>query len=387
MRILFATGTPYLPQITGGLEVNTNELAHELMQRGHEVAVLARLSYRTWLGIRGAIASRLRPRRAVLDRDLGYSVYRARNPLGAVPEVGHPDVVVVQNGHVLTLARAFAGVGVPSVSYLHGTDFENWTVDGRQATAADLPMQGIVANSSFTAAGFARRYGIAAAVVPPIIRADRYRTPSSGRAVTFVNPVPEKGVDLVFALAARCPEIPFVLVKAWPLTVRDLLKLKARISGMPNVSLRERVSDMRTVYRETRILLMPSRCDETWGRCASEAQVSGIPVIATDRGGLPEAVGPGGIIIGRDEPVEAWVAALRALWHDQSMHKALSDAALTYAQRSQLDVGHQLDTFVDALQRVTTKRRTRIPDVEPGPPAPGVGGPCDALEPSRTHMA
>src|SRR5262249_21620774 len=62
--------------------------------------------------------------------------------------------------------------------------------------------------------------------------------------------------------------------------------------------LRERTDDMRTVYCDTRILLVPSQWeDETWGRVVSEAQLSGIPVITSDRGGLPESVGPGGIVL------------------------------------------------------------------------------------------
>ena len=35
----------------------------------------------------------------------------------------------------------------------------------------------------------------------------------------------------------------------------------------------------------------------TFGRIAVEPQFSGIPVVASDRGGLPEAVGPGGVLI------------------------------------------------------------------------------------------
>jgi len=48
---------------------------------------------------------------------------------------------------------------------------------------------------------------------------------------------------------------------------------------------------MRAAYGRSRLLLAPSRWVESWGRVASEAQISGLPVIATKSGGLPEAVG------------------------------------------------------------------------------------------------
>jgi glycosyltransferase involved in cell wall biosynthesis len=42
---------------------------------------------------------------------------------------------------------------------------------------------------------------------------------------------------------------------------------------------------------------------------AVEAQSCGIPIIASARGGLPEAVGDGGLLIEDYRNVEAWVAA------------------------------------------------------------------------------
>ncbi len=57
-----------------------------------------------------------------------------------------------------------------------------------------------------------------------------------------------------------------------------------------------RTMDTRSVYAATRVLLVPSQWKaETWGRVASEAQFSGIPVLASDVGGSPEAVAPGGV--------------------------------------------------------------------------------------------
>ncbi len=43
MDIAFVSGNPHLPQVMGGVEVNTHELANELVRRGHRVSVLAKL--------------------------------------------------------------------------------------------------------------------------------------------------------------------------------------------------------------------------------------------------------------------------------------------------------------------------------------------------------
>jgi hypothetical protein len=48
--VMLVTGTPYLPQVVGGVEVNTHEIATELNRRGCKTAVLAKLSLRDAFG-------------------------------------------------------------------------------------------------------------------------------------------------------------------------------------------------------------------------------------------------------------------------------------------------------------------------------------------------
>ena len=45
------------------------------------------------------------------------------------------------------------------------------------------------------------------------------------------------------------------------------------------------------VLRDTKIALMPSLCCENQPLVVVEAMINGIPVIASDRGGMPEAFG------------------------------------------------------------------------------------------------
>jgi glycosyltransferase involved in cell wall biosynthesis len=89
---------------------------------------------------------------------------------------------------------------------------------------------------------------------------------------------------------------------------------------------------------------------------ATEAQISGIPVIASARGGLPEAVGPGGILIDPKGPLDDWVKAVQKLWQDKAYYDELSIAALNYAQRPELSVAYQMGAYEQALQAACGKK-------------------------------
>jgi glycosyltransferase involved in cell wall biosynthesis len=350
VEIALVSGNPHLPQLVGGVEVNTHELAGELLRRGHRVQVVAKLSMRNLFGLRRAACGILRGNGVLVDCDLGYPVYRSRRPAQPPSELRAPAVAVIQNGDMLRIAEGFAGAGIASIAYLHGLGFETWR--GAGAIAETLPFRGYIANSHFTAGRFRTAFGIDPVVIPPLFRRENYVTEVDDRLVTFINPVAEKGVDLALAIARLCPEIPFCFVRGWPLGVRAGARLQRQLRRLGNVTLCGPFGDMRSIYRQTRMLLVPSQWEaETWGRVVTEAQFSGIPVVASDRGGLPEAVGAGGILLAHDAAAGIWAAAVRDLWRDDERHRAMSQAALAHAARPAIDPDYQLPLLLEALER------------------------------------
>jgi hypothetical protein len=184
-----------LPQVRGGVEVNTHELATELIARGHNVAVLTRLSYRDGFGIRMQLSQGIFGR-GCHDDALGYDVFRARRPYALVTSMEKPDVVVIQNGSPGPIATAFARLGIPVLAYLHGLGFETWPRQSEATGKAALPISRYLSISDFTARRFEERHGIQTRVIPPIHRPERYRTARAPRYVTLINPVAVQGVDL-----------------------------------------------------------------------------------------------------------------------------------------------------------------------------------------------
>ncbi len=115
-----------------------------------------------------------------------------------------------------------------------------------------------------------------------------------GTFVTFVNPLPAKGLyafaRIAEVLSRRRPDIRLLVIEGrsgpdWrQATGIDLARL-------PNVTARPAMPDPRAFYAVTKVLLMPSLWNESFGLAAAEAMMNGIPVLASNRGALPETIG------------------------------------------------------------------------------------------------
>ena len=200
-----------------------------------------------------------------------------------------------------------------------------------------------------TAARAASELGIDATVVQPLVCRDTYRTPSVGRHVLFVNPVAKKGVDTAIELARRNPDLPFIFLESWPMAARQIESLRDRLSALRNVTFRRATLQMASEYAQARILLVPSVWEEAWGRVVTEAQVSGIPVLASAIGGLPESVGPGGILVPPGSDVDVWNAHLRELWSSDTIYRHYQRLAIDHSRRPEIDRDRLLTRFLDGV--------------------------------------
>jgi glycosyltransferase involved in cell wall biosynthesis len=111
------------------------------------------------------------------------------------------------------------------------------------------------------------------------------RPDPTGGFVTMINPCALKGLPIFEALARRHDAVAFAAVPSWGTTTRD----RAVLADLPNVTLLPATDNIDEIFARTRILLVPSLWAEAWGRVVPEAMLRGIPVMAANVGGLPEA--------------------------------------------------------------------------------------------------
>jgi glycosyltransferase involved in cell wall biosynthesis len=168
---------------------------------------------------------------------------------------------------------------------------------------------------------------------------------SKNEYITLINLDGNKGGEILAKLSAQMPNRKFIGVIG---SYSEPAKTGQFINQPPNVEVLGPQQDIRKVYERTRILIMPSKY-ESWGRTATEAMCSGIPVICTPTSGLVENCGNAGIFVRDREDIEKWVKEINKLFDEKAYTKASEKAKI---RSRELDPRKNLDEFAEWLRKV-----------------------------------
>lgn len=141
--------------------------------------------------------------------------------------------------------------------------------------------------------------------------------------ITLSNVNENKGGELLIELAKALPEYEF-------LGIMGGYRKQIIENGIPNLRYMTHTTEIKDVYAQTAILIMPSK-EETWGRSAVEAMSSGIPVVVSPTPGLRECCQDAAVYCDRGD-IGAWIATLRRLKTDTEYYKLMSARALDRAR-------------------------------------------------------
>jgi glycosyltransferase involved in cell wall biosynthesis len=304
----------YVPHHNAGAELMLHTLLRHLVDQDHEVRVLIARTPSAMYAHEDITCSRSTRREfdrwyqwadvAITHLDL------TREAMSYAQKHATPLVHIVHNDRQLTYHRVEHPVGAQLVVFN-----SRWIADKVRWKGPSI-------------------------VIRPPVAADDYRT-ARGSALTLVNLSPSKGAEIFYELAARLPERRFLgVLGAYGRQLRPRVPL-------PNVTIVQNTPEIRAVYAQTRILLMPSDY-ESWGRVAIEAAASGIPTIAHPTPGLCESLGDAGIFADRDN-VDMWVAAIQRL-DDETTYQR--QAAVVQQRSKELDPHAELEMFERSLQEL-----------------------------------
>lgn len=372
MRILYVNSF-YRPHIGGGAELTLESIVEGMAARGHDVAVLSTSSWGAFAETKVGSATVFR----YAPRNVYWNLGPQNNPrwkrllfhildiwntrsYGAMMEaIGRfrPDVISFHNlsGISISVWAAAKREGIPTVQVLHDLylscpsslmfrknkacqnqclecrAFRAFVPHNSKSIGALVGVSGFVLRKITASGGFAKSthrviYNARNLTVPPNV-------PQAGNPVRvgYIGTVmPAKGLEVLVREFAK---------------VRGA-RLRIAGSGDPNyvktlasLAPADRVEFLGhqpspQFYRETDILVVPSLWNDTLPGVAFEALAYGIPVIASNRGGLPEIVqdGTSGLIF--DPDVEGSLQEqLQLLIDDSALRSSMATAAVGASAR------------------------------------------------------
>ena len=175
-------------------------------------------------------------------------------------------------------------------------------------------------------------------VLPNFVPADRLaavsRAGSGSYALVSGRLVEEKGFDTAIA-ACRAADVPLVIAGDGPDRGRlERLGMQSAVSFVGHVP----QGELERLRSGAGVVLVPSRSHEAFPYAALDALADGVPVLASDYGGLPELVGRESLVNADD--VLSWSSALTQLWRNPSARQERGTKALQRVRANFLDRDH-----------------------------------------------
>ncbi len=199
----------------------------------------------------------------------------------------------------------------------------------------------IVVPSDFARRHYLKKVGLESSVLTPLMHPDRIQIDrNSRRFLTFVNPSVEKGGYWTIGIARELnrirPDISILIVDSR--NNDEIIRNIPEVRELKNLYFSRQVPRPSDYLKDTRLLLVPSLCEESFGRVAVEAGLCGIPVIVSNRGAVAEIVGgvccdlvlpmpermnPFLKVMPTEDEISPWIQKIIEIWDDENKARQL----------------------------------------------------------------
>ncbi len=178
--------------------------------------------------------------------------------------------------------------------------------------------------------------GVKCEVLRPFVFLDKSDT--NGNYITYINPDLHKGVKIFEEIVGKLPDKKFLVVG------KNNYKLNKQ-----NVKILGWIKNMKEIYSETRLIIVPSIWPEGCPRVGIEAMANGIPFIVSGIGGLKEEAGGCGFIIDDYLNSDSWVRAINKFDDKEFYEKMSKNAKLKYKEFEINTQFKKFDVFLEDL--------------------------------------
>lgn len=348
MKFIFVTRRPSPPLFLGGAEITHNFLAKKLAEHGHEIIF---------------IGSLIDPNYPTKERyDYYYNALKNNKDIHFISENDNKIIYSYQGINCFALSqenilpileellakrekteavitslegssdiiKLAKNNSVKTIGWLHSANTE-----GMEAIKGKPDI--LLSTSKFI-----QREAIKSSKVKNFVFYPGFQSvqplKKTGPALTFINPVKEKGADFILSLSQKLPQQKFICVEGWYKNKDFYSRIGKNMQYFPPQT------DMTTIWKMTKILLVPSVVPEAFGRVIVEAHMYGIPVIAHNIGGIPEAMN-GTSILKQELNIQDWISSIKK-FSDVAYYKKSREEALLAAQKFKRNI---VDEFLNFL--------------------------------------
>ena len=293
----------------GGIETSSYLFAEEFTRRGYDVTVVTNSS----------------------GEEAGYPFRVVRRPAGMTLArlVRHAELVW-HNNVSLSPPWPFLWFQRPLL-----VTHQTWLGDSSAIAPQVKRFFCMGAVNVFISSAVKDRARLPGSVIPNAYDDRLFRVSSTiprDRSLVFVGRlVRDKGVDVLLhamailqtqavtptlTIVGDGPERPSLVALAGSLGLGDRVNFRGALSGPPLTQELNRHS----------VMVVPSRWDEPFGIVALEGAACGCVVVGTRGGGLPEAIGPCGPIVEKEDPVQL-AGALATIFSEAGVCAAFREKA------------------------------------------------------------
>lgn len=313
----------YVPFGLGGSEVMAHAINKYLITKGIIVNVLGMWTSQNYEGV---------------------NIININNINKVKKAINSSKIIFTQNYSYPEIAVKIATkINKPVVIIIHSDNTNTDPNPEKYKNIIDPSYINIVYNSKWVKKYF--NSSLNSFVLNPPIDCSKYITNTNNKYVTLINLSKHKGSDIFIEIAKRMPDIKFLAVGHG--------NQYTNINEISNLHHIPQTTNMREIYSETDILLMPSENSsnfkESWGMVATEAMCSGIPVIATPTDGLKENLDYAGLFIKR-ENIDEWIEMIYKLKNDRAFYNKISNKCKLRSK--ELNTESQLDDFYKFINKI-----------------------------------
>lgn len=350
MKFIFVTRRPTPPLFLGGAEITHNFLAEKLAEEGHDIVFIGSLDdpnyptkkrynyYYNSLKKNSYINFITEKNNEIFYSYKGITCFAVcqKNILFILKklliEKEKIEAVITSLEGSSDIVKLVKKSSIKTVGWLHSANAEGMDVIKGNP---DI----LLSTSQFIKKEAAKKSKIENLVFYPGFP-DIQPLKMTGSFLTFINPVQEKGADFILSLAQQLPRKKFLCVEGW-------YKNKDFYSKIgKNIQYLDPQPDMTSVWKRTKLLLVPSIIPEAFGRVIVEAHMYGIPVISNNIGGISEAMNGASVLTNGLDTLD-WINLIEKFSDKTYYTKSRLDALAT-AQKFKRNIVNEFLSLIKA---------------------------------------